>query len=175
VSIRNRCFVDLSVMKRQPMAVTQACAAAVIISPAGCRCRAENSFAPCFRSVGGTSRLLKQYVWGATCCRGGSFWGLEGRYLELDGRSLELERKSLERGQSLSALRAATRRGSSSMQIRSSLLSVDSPMLAIEGGGTVSMLRSAQSAAASSSTSGWQARVVYAFAGSRLVQMVRRK
>jgi hypothetical protein len=43
------------------------------------------------------------------------------------------------------------------------------------GRGKVSVMRSAQSAAASSSTSGWQARVACTLAGSRLARIVRRK
>jgi hypothetical protein len=65
VSIRNRCLMDLSVMKRRPVAVVQTFAAADVCCvsfPAGCRCRAGNSFAPGFQSVGGTSRFLKHHV-----------------------------------------------------------------------------------------------------------------
>jgi hypothetical protein len=81
VSIRNRCLVDLSVMKRRPVTVAQTCAAADVFCvnfAAGCKCRAGNSFAPGFRSVGGTSRLLNHHVWG---------W----RFMGLEGRSLGLE------------------------------------------------------------------------------------
>jgi hypothetical protein len=46
--------------------------------PAGGRCRAGNSFAPGFRNVGGTSRLVKYHVWWTTCCRGSNFWGWKG-------------------------------------------------------------------------------------------------
>jgi hypothetical protein len=48
-------------------------------------------------------------------------------------------------------------------------------MLVSVGGGTVSVMRSAQSAAASSSTFGWPANVACTLAGSQLVQTVRRK
>jgi hypothetical protein len=92
VSIRNRCTVDLSVMKRRPVAVVQTFAAADVCCVSfsgGCRCRAGNSFAPGFRSVGGTSRLLKYHVWWATCCRGGDFWGSKGGSLRLELGSLE--------------------------------------------------------------------------------------
>jgi hypothetical protein len=83
MSISNRCFVDLSVMKRRPVAVMQTFAAGDVCRvsfPTGCTCRAGNSFAPGFRSVGGTSRLLKYHVLGATCYRGGGFWGWKGGF-----------------------------------------------------------------------------------------------
>jgi hypothetical protein len=57
------------------MAVAQTCLAADVCCvsfPAG------NSFVPGFRSIGGTSRLLKHHVWGSTCYRGGGFWGWRG-------------------------------------------------------------------------------------------------
>jgi hypothetical protein len=78
LSIRNRRLVDLSVMKRRPVAVVQTFAAAdvcCISFPAGCRCRAGNTFARNFRNVGGTSSLVKYHVWSAICCRGGDFYG----------------------------------------------------------------------------------------------------
>jgi hypothetical protein len=81
VSIRNRCLVDLSEMKKRPVTVAQKCASidvCCVSFPAVCRCRAGYSFAPGFLSVGGTSRSLKHHVWGATCSRGGGFRGWRG-------------------------------------------------------------------------------------------------
>jgi hypothetical protein len=73
-----------------------------------------------------------------------------------------------------SALRAATWPESSSTLLRSSLFSVGWPMLASAGGGTVSVIQFARSAAASRSAFGWQARVACTLAFSQLVLMVRR-
>jgi hypothetical protein len=95
VSFRNCCLVDLSVMKRRPVAVVQTCAATDVCwvsFPADCRCRAGNRFAPGLQSVSGTSRFLKRHVGGATCCRSGGFWGWRGGPLSWswnDGLSTE--------------------------------------------------------------------------------------
>jgi hypothetical protein len=49
VFIRNHCLLDLSVMKRRPVAVVQTCAAADVccaISLASCRCMAGYNSVP---------------------------------------------------------------------------------------------------------------------------------
>jgi hypothetical protein len=59
VSIKNRCRLDLSVIKRRPVEVVQTFAAVDVCRvsfPAGCRCRAASNFALHLRSAGDTSR-----------------------------------------------------------------------------------------------------------------------
>jgi hypothetical protein len=176
VSIRNRSLVDLSVMKRRPEVVAQTCAAADVCGvsvPAGCRCKAGNSFARGFRSVGGSSRLLK-HVWGRPVVGGAVFgageavsgtgWSVPGAGMTVSGGRGGLSwRREPPPGERVPRWASEARCPSVGQCSR------------VRERGTVSMMRSAQSTAASISTSGWQARVGCTFTGSRLVQMVGKK